>query len=541
MRQIGWSGSIAVSACGLWRNYTRTALDYGGKTQFGEEQGDLQSVTRIDSMPYRFYLLLLVLFVSIGASGQTISESVHSITSALQDHEFAKALQLLQPAIQSYPNNPQLWMFQGLAHAGEGDSKAALASYRHAIRLSPDYLPALEGAAQIEYEAGSADAIPLLEHILKLRPDEATSHAMLAVMAEKCGDCKTAIEHYAASGSLLDSQPEAIQGYGICLLRLNQTDKAIQVFQQLIAIQPDDPRVRRGLAAVQLSTGKSADAIETLRPLLDAGPDVSTMRLAASAYEANKDTPSAVKILRDAILKDPQEIGLYVDFAEIAMDHQSFEAGVEMINAGLKLQPNAAPLYMARGVLYVQLAQYEKAEADFEKADRLDPKQSMSAAAQSMLAEEENQSDPDRALATVRAKLAKQPADAFLWYLQAAILSQKSAEPGSPEFQQGLDSAKRAVTLQPSLVAAHNVLSKYYLDSGQNALAAKECRSVLEKDPSDQSALYHLVIALRKTGDQKDIPDLLKRLAKARQDATRQEGERNRYKLVVERSPQVPK
>ena len=76
-------------------------------------------------------------------------------------------------------------------------------------------------------------------------------------------------------------------------------------------------------------------------------------------------------------------------------------------------------------------------------------------------------------------------------------------------------------------------LAKYYLDSGQNALAAKECRMVLEQSPSDQSALYHLVMALRKTGDQAEIPDLLKRLAKARQDATKEEGERNRYKLVV--------
>jgi cytochrome c-type biogenesis protein CcmH/NrfG len=157
----------------------------------------------------------------------------------------------------------------------------------------------------------------------------------------------------------------------------------------------------------------------------------------------------------------------------------------------------------------------------------------MNGAAQSMLAEEQNQSDPSRALATVRAKLVKQPGEAFLWYLQAAILSQKSPEPGSAEFQQGLDSAKKAVTLQPSLTAAHNVLAKYYLDSSQNELAAKECRIVLEKDPSDQSALYHLVIALRKTNSQAEIPDLLKRLAKARQQATRQEGERNRYKLVI--------
>jgi tetratricopeptide (TPR) repeat protein len=184
----------------------------------------------------------------------------------------------------------------------------------------------------------------------------------------------------------------------------------------------------------------------------------------------------------------------------------------------------------------VQLADYEKAGADFERAEELDPKEGMSAAAQSMLAEEQNQNDPAQALATVRAKLVKQPGEAFLWYLQAAILSQKSAEPGSTEFQQGLDSAKRAVTLQPSLTAAHNVLAKYYLDSGQNELAAKECRMVLERDPSDQSAIYHLVIALRKTDNQAEIPDLLKRLAKARQEATRLEGERNRYKLVVSSS-----
>jgi uncharacterized protein YqeY len=45
--------------------------------------------------------------------------------------------------------------------------------------------------------------------------------------------------------------------------------------------------------------------------------------------------------------------------------------------------------------------------------------------------------------------------------------------------------------------------------------------------------LYHLIVALRKTNDQAEIPDLLKRLAKARQDATKQEAEHNRYKLVV--------
>jgi tetratricopeptide (TPR) repeat protein len=163
----------------------------------------------------------------------------------------------------------------------------------------------------------------------------------------------------------------------------------------------------------------------------------------------------------------------------------------------------------------------------------LDPRQSLSAAAQGMIAEEQNQNDPDRALATVRSKLAKKPGDAFLWYLQAAILAQKAPEAGSAEFQQAVQSAKKAVVLQPTLSAAHNVLGKLYLQAGQNAAAIKECRLALQGNLSDQTALYHLIVALRKTNDQAEIPELLKRLAKARQDATKQEAENNRYKLVV--------
>lgn len=474
-----------------------------------------------------------------GMFAQAPTDRVGPITSSLRNREFQRALQLLQPALQESSKNPQLWFFQGMAYSGMGDQKAALASYRSALKIAPDYLPALEGAAQLEYDAGSASAVPLLQRILRLHPNDQTSHAMLAVLAYKKGDCSTAVQHFAQSGSVVDSQPGALQEYGACLVELKQTEKAIPVFRQILASHSDDPRARRALAAVQLAGEQPQDALATLQPLLAASsPDVSTMQLAAAAYEASKDTPNAVKILREAIVKDPRDTGLYVDFANIAMTHQSFKTGIDMINAGLNLEPDAADLYLARGVLYVQLADYEKAEADFEKAEQLDPRQSLSAAAQGMIAEEKNQNDPDLALATVRSKLAKKPNDPFLWYLQAAILSQKAPEPDSTEFQQAVQSARKAVTLQPSLSAAHNVLAKLHLQAGQTALAMKECRLVLRDNPTDQTALYHLVLALRKTNDRSEIPDLLQRLAKARQDSAKKEAEDNRYKLVVAPGPQ---
>jgi predicted Zn-dependent protease len=78
------------------------------------------------------------------------------------------------------------------------------------------------------------------------------------------------------------------------------------------------------LATIQLDVGQPQDALGTLQSLLNSNPDVSTMQLAAAVYEANKDTPNAVKVLREAIVRNPLETTLYVDFADIAMNHQSF-------------------------------------------------------------------------------------------------------------------------------------------------------------------------------------------------------------------------
>ena len=58
-----------------------------------------------------------------------------------------------------------------------GNDPGALAAYHQALRFAPDYLAALEGAAGIEYKSGSEHAVPLLDHLLKLQPDNSTAHA----------------------------------------------------------------------------------------------------------------------------------------------------------------------------------------------------------------------------------------------------------------------------------------------------------------------------------------------------------------------------
>jgi tetratricopeptide (TPR) repeat protein len=485
------------------------------------------------TMRKTLFLLMLALISSLAA--QANSDLTGSIDEALRAKDNAQALQLLESALRQSPNNARLWTYRGIALSREGKSKAALSAYRHALKISPNFVAALAGAAEILYQSGGQQAVPLLDRLVRLRPADQTSHAMLGELAYTRDDCKGAVQHFEQSRAVAATQPAALQHYGACLIEEGQTERAVSVFQQLLAADPEGSQARRSLAAAQNIAGHSEEARSTLLPLLEAGnPEVSTLRLAAAVYESNEDTPHAVKLLRDAIARDPGNVPIYVDFANIAFAHESFQAGVDMLNYGLTVQPNAAPLFLARGVLYVQLADYGKAEADFETAQRLDPRQSLSATAMGLVAEDKNQKDPEQALATLRSELATRPKDADLLYLQAALLAKKAPAPGSPEFRLAMRSAQHAVALQPGLLPARNVLATLYMEAGQTELAIRECRQTLTRDPKDQTALYHLVLALRKTDSKSELPDLLKRLARARQEAASEEAERNRYKLVVQ-------
>jgi tetratricopeptide (TPR) repeat protein len=492
---------------------------------------------------HRIYVILLVLLVSIfpaSAQNSANTDVMRSIESALRTQNYDQALQLARSHLPQAPKDFRLLTLEGIALSGLGKDREAIVAYDRALTISPDYLAALEGAAQLEYKAGSNRAIPLLNHILKLRPDDPTSHAMLGVLAYKGHDCVKAVKHFHESGQVISSQPAALAEYGSCLMSLERGEDAIPVFQQIATQQPADPHSRYNLAVVLFTAHHNKEAIDTLQPLLEPkDPDPDVLDLASAAYEEADDTPRAVSLLRQAIVADPRKEKYYLDFAALSFKHSSFQVGIDMLNVGIKQLPNAASLYVARGILYVQEGQYEKGEADFEAANRLDPRQTSGAVAQGMA--QVQQSNLDQALTTVQSQLKAHPKDSFLYYLKAEILTQNGAEVGSAQFKEAIEDASRAVQLKPDFVLARDVLGNLYLKSNQIDQAVEQCRLALRGNPSDQEALYHLIQALRKSGkdSKNEVPELVKRLADLRAESRKQEATNNRYKLYEPATPEA--
>jgi DNA-binding SARP family transcriptional activator len=80
-------------------------------------------------------------------------------------------------------------------------------------------------------------------------------------------------------------------------------------------------------------------------------------------------------------------------------------------------------------------------------------------------------------------------------------------------------------------VAAHDLLATIYLRDGRTSLAIEQSKAALAIDPKDQQALYHLILALRKTGQRDQISSLLKQLAALRNE-TQSEARQNKvYRL----------
>src|SRR3954453_7414403 len=269
-----------------------------------------QAIVAMEAVPVRlpslFVVALALLLVSC-ALAQT-NPDIEAIASALRNQQFDRALDLLKVELKASPGNAQLWTMQGVAYAGRQQKKEALSSFRSALKLSPDSIPALQGAAQIEYDAGNAAGIPLLEHLLQLRPNDLTSHGMLAVLQYQQGNCAAAAVHFEKSASLFDSRPPALHAYATCLVKLKRFDEAATVFQKSLALSPDDRQERQVLASIQLMAHRPQESLATLEPLLGSNPDVQTLELASAAYEDFHDTERAVDALRQAILLNPRNV-----------------------------------------------------------------------------------------------------------------------------------------------------------------------------------------------------------------------------------------
>lgn len=186
--------------------------------------------------------------------------------------------------------------------------------------VSKDEVRQLEGAWRSVLSGRSSDAETMYRRLLGRHPGLLPAEAGLAYAELRAGRLQRAAEDFA---SVLNRRPDdfaSLMGAASAATRRNDVDAALDLYRRAGAIQPDDARVGKRLAATKLqvterhvTAGREAAAqgsldvaSEEYRRALDAAPELTGLRSdLADLLVRQDDLAAAAETLR----ADPTEIG----------------------------------------------------------------------------------------------------------------------------------------------------------------------------------------------------------------------------------------
>jgi cytochrome c-type biogenesis protein CcmH/NrfG len=78
--------------------------------------------------------------------------------------------------------------------------------------------------------------------------------------------------------------------------------------------------------------------------------------------------------LQSVVARDPKNVQAWIQLGNDYYDTRQAQKAVEAYGRALELKPNDPNVLTDQGAMYRELAQYDKAVANFEKANKADPK-----------------------------------------------------------------------------------------------------------------------------------------------------------------------
>ena len=319
----------------------------------------------------------------IGQSGQMAATSgefaSQAIPASLRAGRVDDALRMARAAAELRPTDPsvQVWHAQTLTLAGKPD--AALGAFRKALELAPQDSRAWSALVWFyAHQQRLPEARQILqEMIAKVKTSEFERELVLARGSDLIGDHRVAEQHYRQALVGHEKDVKLLEELGRFYLRIDQ-DKALDAFQQALAVDPKSAEARRTLALLLGMRGSEADWSRALG-LLDAN-DKSTaaddQRLQATLLLVRGGTEGAQKgvdlLTRLVNQQDQARPGDRLLLARAFEDLNQLDNACKQYEAALK--GSEPPAYLA---LYIEFlnrhSMLEQAERKLSRLEAKDP------------------------------------------------------------------------------------------------------------------------------------------------------------------------
>ncbi len=269
---------------------------------------------------------LLVMFASIAFGFLTFQRNV----------DYQSELSIWEDTVVKSPNNARVHNNLGKALATRGQIDEAMAHYRTALEINPDY------------------------------PD---AHSNLGAALARRGQTAEAMAHYRKALEINPDYAEAHNNLGVALNDRGQVDEAIAHYRKALEVKPDYAEVHNNLGFALRNKGVDAEAIVHFRKALELNPEYAEAHNNLGITLAGQGRmDEAIVHLRSATELNARVVAYHCNLANALAQLGQFDEMMAEYRETLEIDPNFPDAHNNLGVALVNWGQFDEAIAHFQKA-----------------------------------------------------------------------------------------------------------------------------------------------------------------------------
>jgi len=300
---------------------------------------------------------------------------------ALAKRNGKDAVQTFRTVLHDQPELATVHFLLGQAYLLTGENRLAKESFERAVALYPGQVDARRSLAALENQSGRhQQARKQLDDLLKQRPDDLAALDMLMMVdlvTKNWVEAEHTLERLRTASK---DSAVAIMAEGRLRQAQGQLDKASTAYKRAMALSPDDPEPLLSLVKLDVAQRHVDRAQARLEALLAERPDHlyghgllgEVVALTGHPREADAQFRAASRV-------NPKWVTPWLDWGELWLAQKEPDQAVQVIQAGLKANPDSEELHMLLASAYSALGQIDNAIIAYDGTLRLNPRNVLAA------------------------------------------------------------------------------------------------------------------------------------------------------------------
>ena len=285
------------------------------------------------------------------------------------------AVQTFRTVLHDQPELATVHFLLGQAYLLTGETNLAKESFEHAVALYPGQVDARRSLAALESQSGRhQQARTRLDDLLKQRPHDLAALDMLMMVdlvTKNWVEAERTLERLRTASK---DSVVAIMAEGRLRQAQGRLDMASAAYERAATLAPNDPEPLLSLVKLDVAQSHADRAKARLDALLAARPDhLYGHGLLGEVLALTRHPREADAQFREASRVNPKWITPWLDWGGLWLAQEQTDQAIQVIQAGLKANPDSEELYMLLASAYSTQGQIDNAIIAYDRALRLNP------------------------------------------------------------------------------------------------------------------------------------------------------------------------